>query len=95
MASAIVIVLGFIIASVAYISGFRSKAQVKRSRSGWYGLGVLTFLFLGLWASGRAGNEPAAYGFGIAILLALPLMLVPGIASAMGRAMRRRKGPMQ
>ena len=92
MAVAIVVVLAAVIAGIAYAHGFRSNAETKRSNAGWYGLGVLALLFAGLWVSGQAGNEPAAYGFGLAMMLALPIMLLVGIASAIGRAMRKRKG---
>lgn len=95
MSAAIVVVLVVIIAGIAYGRGLQSRPGAKRSNAGWYGLGVLALLGAGLWASGQAGNETAAYGFGIAILLALPIMLLVGVASAIGRAIRKRKGQAQ
>lgn len=92
MSVALVIILSVIIASIAYARGYRSTHEAKTSNAGWYGLGLLVVLFAGLWASGGAGNESAAYGFGIALALSLPIMLLVGFASAIGRAMRKRKG---
>lgn len=92
---AIVVALAAIIASIAYGRGLRSNPEAKRSNAGWYGPGVLALLFAGLWASGQAGNEPAAYGFGAAIFLTLLVMLLVGVASAIGRAIRKRKGQTQ
>jgi hypothetical protein len=92
MSVAISLVLAAIIVGVAYTRGLRANPEAERSNAGWYGLGLLALLFAGLWASGQAGNEPAAYGFGIAIFFALAVMLLVGVASAFGRAMRKRKG---
>lgn len=91
MSASVFAILAVLIASIAYGRSYRSTHETKRSNAGWYGLGLLALLFIGLWASGQAGNEPAAYGFGIAIALALPIMLLVGIASAIGKAMRKRK----
>lgn len=92
MSIAIALVFAAIIAGIAYTRGLRANPEAGRYNAGWYGLGLLALLFAGLWASGQAGNEPAAYGFGIAISLALLVMLLAGVASAIGRAMRKRKG---
>lgn len=91
MSIAVLILLTALSASIAFWHGDRSAGETKRARTVGFALGLLVLLFLGLWVSGRAGNEPAAYGFGIAIALALAIMLVAGIASAVGRALRRRK----
>jgi len=91
MAATLVLMLALIIASIAYARGYRSAHEAKSSKAGWYGLGMLGLLFAGLWASGGAGNEPAAYGFGIALVLALPIMLLVGVASAVGRALGKRR----
>lgn len=88
-------ILAVIIAGIAYVHGLRSDPAAKRSNAGWYGLGVLALLFAGLWASGKAGNESAAYGFGIAIYLAVPVMLLIGFASAIGKMIRKRKNRKQ
>lgn len=90
MSSETAIILALVIAGIAYARGYRSTRQAGTSHAGWYGLGLLALLFAGLWASGRAGNEPIAYGFGIALSVALPIMLLVGVASAVGRAMRKR-----
>lgn len=95
MSLALVLVLVALTSSVAYWRGYRSAHAAKHSKASWYGLGILVLLFAGLWTSGQAGNEPAAYGFGIAIALALLIMLLVGIASAIGRAMRKRKDPKE
>lgn len=95
MSAAITIILAAIIAGIAYVHGLRSNPDTGRTNTGGYGLGILVLLFAGLWASDQAGNEPAAYGFGIAISLALPIMLLLGVASTIGRAMGKRKGPGQ
>lgn len=95
MSVATAIILAAIIAGIAYVRGLRSNPDARRTNTGWYGLGILVLLFAGLWVSGQASNEPAAYGFGIAISLALPIMLLLGVASAIGRAMGKRKGPSQ
>jgi len=95
MSAAIAIILAAIIAGIAYVRGLRSIPDARRTNTGWHGLGILVLLFAGLWVSGQAGNEPAAYGFGIAISLALPIMLLLGVASAIGRAMGKRNGPGQ
>lgn len=71
MSAAIAIILAAIIAGIAYVHGLRSNPDTGRTNTGGYGLGILVLLFAGLWASDQAGNEPAAYGFGIAISLAL------------------------
>lgn len=88
-------ILAIIIAGIAYVRGLRSDPAAKRSNAGWYGLGVLALLFAGLWASGNAGNESVAYGFGIAIYLAVPVMLLIGVASSIGKAIRKRKSRKQ
>lgn len=85
------IAIVIVVASIAFMRGYSSPHDAKRSNAGWYGLGLLALLFVGLWGSVQAGNEPAAYGFGIAITLALPGMLLVGISAAVGRAMRKRK----
>jgi hypothetical protein len=95
MSTALVIILAAIIAGIAFTRSYGSTVEAKRSNAGWYGLGILALLFAGLLISGQAGNEPAAYGFGIALSLALPIMLLAGLASAIGRAVRKRKGPTQ
>ena len=85
-------VIAFAIITVfAGMYGYRREGSGKRSRGGWYGLGVFALLFVGLWLAGNAGNEPLAYGFGIALALALPAVLVVGAATAIGSAIRRRK----
>lgn len=71
MSAAIVLVLAAIVSGIAYLRGLRSTPKAKRSNTGRYGLAVLALLLAGLWLSGQAGNEAAAYGFGIAIALAL------------------------
>lgn len=95
MSAAIAIIFAIIVASIAYARGVRSSSETKRSNAGFYVLGALTLLFVGLWVSGQAGNEPAAYGFGIAIGLSLLIIFIVGVASAIGRAIRRRKGQSQ
>ncbi|MBC3878624.1 hypothetical protein H8K38_12465 [Undibacterium sp. FT79W] len=95
MTIAFAAILAIIIAGIAYVRGLRSHPDAKRSNAGWYGLGVLALLFAGLWASGNAGNESEAYGFGIAIFLAVPVMLLIGVASAIGKAIRKRKDRKQ
>lgn len=91
MSLAIFVIFSSIIASIAYALGLRSNPEAKRPSAGWYGLGVLALLFAGLWASGQAGNEPAAYGFCIAISLAHPIVLLVGLASSIGRVMRTQR----
>lgn len=91
MATAIILVLTTILAGIAYTCGLRSSRDASHSNAGWYGLGLLALLFAGLWASGKTGNEPATYGLGIAISLALPIMLLIGVASAIRRAIQKRK----
>ena len=78
MSAAIVVVLAAIVTGIAYLHGLRSTQAAKRSNTGWYGLAVLALLFAGLLASGQAGNEAAAYGYGTAIALALSLQAAVG-----------------
>jgi uncharacterized membrane protein YfcA len=80
-----------IITIFAGIYGYRREGSGRRSRGGWYGLGVFALLFAGLWLAGNAGNEQLAYGFGIALALALPAVLVVGAAAAIGSAIRRHE----
>lgn len=91
MSVALIVIVATFVAGIAFARGYRSPRDAGRSGAGWYGLGVLALLFAGLWAAGRAGNEPVAYGFGIAIAVTLPVMLLAGIAAAIGRTMRRRR----
>lgn len=91
MITALIAFLLALTVGVSFLRGYRAQGAGETSRGGWYGLGLLALLFAGLWGSGRSGNEPAAYGFGIAIALAVPAMAVVGIAGALGRFMRKRK----
>lgn len=52
-------------------------------------------LFAGLWLAGDAGNESAAYGFGIAICLWVLIMLVAGLAFATSKTMRKGKDKVE
>jgi hypothetical protein len=92
MSVVIAIVLAAIIAGIGYTCGLRANPEAGRSNAGWYGLGMLALLFAGLWVSGQASNESAAYGFGIAIFLIFLVMLLVGVTSVIGRVMRKRKG---
>jgi len=92
MLSVAILVLASVIAVAGYVHGLRSSAGKRRSKAGFYGLGLLAFLLAGLLISGQAGNDPAAFGFGIAVSLALPGMLLFGIFSAIGQAIRNRSG---
>jgi hypothetical protein len=92
MSAAIVFTLAVIFAGISYVRGYRSIHESKISKAGWSGLDLMTLLFVGLWYSGKAGNEPAAYGFGITLALSLAIMLLVGVASAIGRAMHKCNG---
>ncbi len=91
MSTALFAIAFAIIAIFTGMYGYHCEGSKRRSRGGWYGLGVLVLLFAGLWLAGNAGNEPIAYGFGIAIVLALPALLVVGAATAIGSVIRRRQ----
>jgi NADH:ubiquinone oxidoreductase subunit 6 (subunit J) len=93
MTALIVLVLAAIATAVAYQRGLRSSPQAKHSYAGWVGLGVLALLFVGLWAAVQAGNEAAAYGFGASIALVILVLLLVSVASAIGRAVQKRRGP--
>lgn len=71
--------------------GYRAAVRGRCVRFGTYGLGMLALLFAGLWLAGHAGKEALAYGFGIALMLALPALLVAGVAAALGAVIRRRQ----
>lgn len=91
MSLAIVLALAIVIAGIAYTRSYRSARESSSSHAGWYVLGLLASLSIGLWWSGAAGDESSAYGFGLALALALVVMLIVGLASAIGRVMRKRK----
>lgn len=88
MSLAFACILALVIAGIAYFRGYRWTRARPSFKAGWYGLGTLILLFAGLWASGAAGHEARAYGFGIALFLALPILLLLGLASVFGRLMR-------
>lgn len=71
--------------------GYRAAVRGRCLRFGTFGLGVLALLFAGLWLAGHAGKEALAYGFGMALMLALPALLVAGVAAALGAVIRRRQ----
>lgn len=82
------------LALLAFFSGrlgYRAAVRGRCMRFGAYGSGVLALLFAGLWLAGHAGKEALAYGFGIALMLALPALLVAGVAAALGAVIRRRQ----
>lgn len=85
---AIIVVL---ICWIAFKRNYSAPAGDERFNFIWYGLGLLALLFAGLLISGQLGNETAAYGFGIAFILVTPLIIIVGIAGAIGRALRKRK----
>ncbi|NSL55715.1 hypothetical protein [Uliginosibacterium aquaticum] len=83
--------LGFaLLALFAGLYGYCCAERGWRLRAGGYGLGFLGLLCAGLWLAGRAGEEALAYGFGFALMLVLPALLVAGAAAALGAVIRRR-----
>ncbi len=84
-----------LLAILSGLLGYRAAVRGRCVRLGAYGLGVLALLFAGLWLAGHAGKEVLAYGFGIALMLALPALLVAGVAAALGAVIRRRQSKDQ
>ena len=77
----------------------RAKRQAKRKdRGGWFGAGLLVVLTVGLVVAAKTGHESLVWLFGIALMVALPVMLFLAIGSAIGsfigqtKAVRKRKG---
>lgn len=91
MTALFAIVIAALAFGAGFVRGYHTPLGAKRSRAGWYGLGLMLALVVGMLAAAQMGQELAVYGFGFAIVLVLPVMLVSGIASAIGRAARRRK----
>lgn len=67
----------------------RGSRQSERSRSGWRGLGVLVFLFFGLFVSVQLESESLTWFFGLSLMVVLPVLLLASIGLAVGR----RLGP--
>jgi ABC-type transport system involved in multi-copper enzyme maturation permease subunit len=89
----LVLIVAISIGTIAFFRGYSSKHTATSSKCGWYGFGLLALLFAGLLVAGIAKNEPATYGFGLALMIAFPIMTFVGIASALGRAISYRKKP--
>lgn len=76
-----------IVAAIGMIYGLlRGKRSPKNGHGGWIGLGTLAALFLGLVIAGKMGDQSLAWFFGLALMAALPIMLLLAIGSAIGSA---------
>ena len=80
-----------VLVAVGVLYGRHKKVQapLKKSNSGWKGLGVLAVLIAGLVIASSVGSETLTWMFGLSLMIAIPLMLVFAIGSAIGAHFRK------
>jgi uncharacterized membrane protein (UPF0136 family) len=91
MTAVLIVVALAMLALLAGKFGYRRAEREGHSLGTWWGLAILALLFVCMWLAGNSGNESLAYAFGAALMLALPVLLVIGVARAIGSALRRRQ----
>jgi|GEM_PF-1793272 len=82
------------VVGVGALFGFLRSRNVRASRGvggGWIGLAVILALVAGLIISGLAGAESMTWLFGLALMVAIPIMAFLAVGSAIGSSLRRRK----
>lgn len=84
-------IVGLLVVGIAYGLLKKKRPNEKKSNSGWVGLLILGVPFAGLVVAGAMGNENLTWLFGLALMVALPLLLFFAIGSAVGGVFNREK----
>jgi len=67
-------ILALVAIGVAYAFFHKKKSAPKNNVSGWFGLGIIGFLLLGLVLAGVSGHETLCWFFGLALMVTIPAM---------------------
>ena len=84
-------IIGLLVVGIAYGLLKKKRAGERKSNSGWGGLLILAVPLTGLHVAGAMGSEKLTWFFGIALMVALPLLFFFAIGSAIGGAFNRDK----
>ena len=81
-------VLALVAIGSVYSFFHKKKCGPKKNVSGWFGLGAIGLLLLGLVLAGISGHETLCWVFGLALMVTIPAMFFFAVGSGIVRLFR-------